>query len=188
MDSGLAVMFGLSLSMDALAISIAMVLCTSLVVTPAALLRVAGSFGLFQALMPIAGWAVAESSFSIIGEVDHWIAFGLLLFVGGRMIWESLRNGAECIFANDPSRGLPLLLLALGTSIDALAAGVSYVALDLPPLFTSFVIGGVTFFIVSAGMLLAGRIGNKAGEKMTLFGGLVLIGIGVKILLSHLFS
>jgi len=184
--SGLAVMLGFSLSMDALAIAIAMVICTSLAVTPASVTRVAGAFGLSQALMPMAGWGIAGSSAVIIGAWDHWVAFALLAFVGGRMIHEGLRDSPECIFTNEPSRGLPLLVLALGTSIDALAVGASYLALEVPPVFTSAVIGIVTFIIVTAGMLLAKAIGRRSGERMTVLGGIILIAIGIRILFSHL--
>ncbi|MDT8284275.1 MAG: manganese efflux pump MntP family protein [Thermovirgaceae bacterium] len=183
---GLAIMLGFSLSMDALAIAIAMVICTSLVVTPASVTRVAGAFGLSQALMPIAGWGLAGSSAAIIGAWDHWVAFALLAFVGGRMIHEGLRDSTECIFTKEPSRGLPLLVLALGTSIDALAVGVSYIALEVSPFSTSAVIGIVTFIIVIAGMLLAKTIGKRSGERMTAIGGIILIAIGVKILFTHL--
>lgn len=186
MNPGIALMFGISLSMDALAVSITMVICSSLPVNPYSIGKVAGIFGLFQALMPIVGWGLAEASISVIGTVDHWIAFGLLLFVGGRMIWEGLHKSADCIFTNDPFRWFPLMILALGTSIDALAVGFSYVALGASPLFTSAVIGIVTFVIVAAGMLLANRIGIRSGERMAVLGGVILIAIGVKILLSHL--
>ncbi|GAB6281132.1 MAG: manganese efflux pump MntP family protein [Thermovirga sp.] len=186
MSFGIAVMFGISLAMDALAVSIAMVVCSSLPVTPSSIGRVAGIFGLFQALMPMAGWGLAKAAISLIGSVDHWIAFVLLVFVGGRMIYEGLHDSAECIFTNGSFRWLPLIVLALGTSIDALAVGVSYVALGASPLFTSAVIGIVTFLIVSAGMLLANRIGRRSGNRMAVFGGIILITIGVKILFSHL--
>ncbi len=186
MNPGMAVMFGLSLAMDALAVSIAMVLCTSLTVSAAPVIRVAGTFGLFQAIMPLAGWGLAESSMSVIGGFDHWIAFGLLVLVGGRMIHEGIRNGEECLFNNDPSRGLPLLLLALGTSIDALAAGVGFIPLGMDPFFTSSMIGLVTFIVVACGMTLAARIGRRVGERAAVFGGLVLIAIGLKILFTHL--
>jgi putative Mn2+ efflux pump MntP len=186
MSLGIALMFGVSLAMDALAVSIAMVVCSSSPVTFCSIGRVAGIFGLFQALMPLAGWGLAEASISVIGSVDHWIAFGLLVFVGGRMICEGLHYSSDCIFTNDPFRWFPLMILALGTSIDALAVGVSYVALGLSPLFTSAVVGVVTFFIVAAGMLLANRIGRRSGERMAVLGGAILIAIGVKILFSHL--
>jgi len=180
-------MLGGSLAMDALAVSAAMVLCGRVVPTASSVTRVAGAFGLFQAMMPMAGWALVESSMSFIGEIDHWIGFGLLVFVGCKMIFDGMKDGEGCHFSNDPSRGLPLLALSVGTSIDAMAVGVSYAPLVLAPLFTSIVIGSVTFGIVTAGMLLARRTGKGAGGKAALLGGLVLIGIGVKILLSHLF-
>lgn len=186
MSLGIAVMFGISLAMDALAVSIAMVVCSSFPVGFSSIGRVAGVFGLFQAIMPLAGWSLAEASISVIGNVDHWVAFGLLVFVGGRMIWEGLHKSADCIFTNDPFRWLPLMILALGTSIDALAVGVSYVALGVSPLFTSVVVGIVTFVIVAAGMVLANRIGRRSGERMAVIGGGILIAIGVKILFSHL--
>ena len=186
MNPGFAIMFGLSLAMDALAVSIGMVICSSLTVSATSVVRVAGTFGLFQALMPLAGWGLAERSISVINGFDHWIAFGLLVLVGGRMIFEGTRNGEECVFTNDTSRGMPLVLLALGTSIDALAAGVGFIPLGLEPFFTSSVIGFVTFIVVAAGMLLAGRIGRRSGERTAIIGGLILIILGLKILFTHL--
>jgi manganese efflux pump family protein len=184
----IAVMLGFSLAMDALAVSMAMVLCARVAVRVSSVTRVAGAFGLFQALMPMAGWVLAERSMSVIGEIDHWVAFALLAFVGGKMVFDGLRNGEECPFRNDPSRGVPLLMLSLGTSIDAMAVGVSFDPLGLAPFFTSAVIGIVTLGIVSAGMILANRIGKSFGERMTVAGGLMLIAIGVRILVTHLGS
>ncbi len=185
-EPAVSVFLGFSLAMDALAVSVAMVVCSSLHFSAGPVIRVSGVFGLFQALMPLAGWAFAGRALSIVGGVDHWIAFGLLSFVGGRMILEATRKREECLFPKDPSRGLPLLLLAIGTSLDALAAGVSFMPLGLDPAFTSLVIGLVTFCTVAAGMNLANRIGRRGGEKAAMIGGVILIGIGLKILLSHL--
>ena len=181
-----SVFLGFSLAMDALAVSVAMVVCTPLHFSAGPVIRVSGTFGLFQALMPLAGWALAVRALPIMGGLDHWIAFGLLSFVGGRMIFEATRKEEECLFAGDPSRGLPLLLLSIGTSLDALAAGVSFGPLGLDPVFTSAVIGLVTFCTVAAGMNLANRIGRRGGEKAAMIGGVILIGFGLKILLSHL--
>jgi putative Mn2+ efflux pump MntP len=106
-EPAVSVFLGFSLAMDALAVSVAMVVCSSLHFSAGPVIRVSGVFGLFQALMPVAGWAFAGRALSIVGGVDHWIAFGLLSFVGGRMILEATRKREECLFPKDPSRGLP---------------------------------------------------------------------------------
>jgi putative Mn2+ efflux pump MntP len=177
---------GLSLAMDALTVSIAMVICTPFHLTAARVIRVSGTFGLFQALMPLLGWVVAGWALPMPNGAGQWIAFGLLAFVGGKMVLEGLKQKEECLFTGaDPSRGLSLIFLAIGTSLDALVAGVGFVPLGLAPFFTSSVIGFLTFSIVAVGMSLANRIGRRAGAKGAVIGGLILIAIGVKILFSH---
>lgn len=177
---------GLSLAMDALAVSIAMVICTPFHLSAAPVIRVSGTFGLFQALMPLLGWVAVGKVLSMPNGASQWIAFGLLAFVGGKMVLEGLKQREECFFtAADPTKGLPLILLAIGTSLDALVAGVGFAPLGLAPFFTSSVIGILTFGIVAVGMSLANRIGRRAGGKATVIGGLILIAIGIKILFPH---
>jgi len=148
--------------------------------------RIAFHFGLFQLLMPIAGWAAGEVSLKRIQAYDHWIAAGLLVFVGGKMLLEFLRGGeGPRARESDVTRGAPLILLSLATSMDALAVGLGFGALDTPILFPAFVIGLVTFLITLAGTKIGPALGRWAGRWAELAGSLVLLGIAAKILVDH---
>jgi putative Mn2+ efflux pump MntP len=149
--------------------------------------RLAFYFGFFQFMMPILGWLAGQSLFSYIHAFDHWVAFGLLLFIGGRMAIGSLRAGekAERKVA-DPTKGLSLFMLSLATSIDALAVGLSFAALHLTILYPAVVIGIICFLITAIGTKIGPLIGQLIGKRAELAGGLVLIGIGIKILVDHL--
>ena len=148
---------------------------------------IAGFFGLFQAIMPLAGWAVGLSFSSFICRYDHWIAFGLLGFIGGKMIWESVKMGRQCEERN--ALHFPtLLLLSLATSIDALAVGLSFAMLDISIIGPVLIIGGVTFILCFAGIFVGNRMGHFFENRLELAGGVILIGIWVKILLEHLLN
>ena len=156
------------------------------------LLRMALLFGLFQALMPLLGWLFIRSMIGWIQAVDHWIAFGLLCYLGVRMIIDAFKEPEERQL--NPADLRTQLLLAVATSIDALAVGISmacngYASLSslTPPLAS---IGAVSFLASVAGWLLGERSGAGLAKKIRpeLFGGLILIGIGVKVLLQHLFQ
>jgi putative Mn2+ efflux pump MntP len=145
---------------------------------------IAGFFGIFQALMPLIGWAAGLSFSSLIENFDHWVAFGLLASIGGKMVWESLRRKGKCEERN--CLHLPtLLLLSLATSIDALAVGLSFAMLEIGIVRPILIIGGITFVICFAGLFLGNRVGHFFENKLELAGGLILIGIGVKILVEH---
>lgn len=148
-------------------------------------LRLASSFGFFQFAMPVLGWLAGLTIVDIIAVYDHWIAFTLLLYVGGKMIWEGLRLKTE-EKKSDQTCGLPLLLLSVATSIDALAVGFSFSILKTPILFPAIVIGIVCFFMTAAGMFFGKVLAGLFGRKVEVFGGLVLIAIGVKIVVEHL--
>lgn len=146
-------------------------------------------FRLFQALMPFFGWLGASKFSHLIESYDHWIAFGLLAFLGIRMIRENFKNEEERNF--DPTKIKVILTLAIATSIDALAVGISFA-------FTGFkaiqqltapllIIGFVSFILSVAGNLIGVFCGKRFKIRMEAFGGLVLIGIGIKILMEHLF-
>ncbi len=174
---------GIGLSMDALAVSV-----TNGCVIRNLRLRhaflIAGFFGIFQALMPLIGWAAGLSFSSLIENFDHWVAFGLLASIGGKMVWESLRRKGKCEERN--CLHLPtLLLLSLATSIDALAVGLSFAMLEIGIVRPILIIGGITFVICFAGLFLGNRVGHFFENKLELAGGLILIGIGVKILVEH---
>ena len=148
-------------------------------------LRLAAAFGLFQFAMPIIGWLAGLTVVGIIANYDHWIAFALLAYVGGKMIWEGCKNESEEEKV-DQTRGLPMLLLSIATSIDALAVGFSFSILKMPILFPAVIIGIVCFLMTMIGMIFGKVLAKVFGKKVEIFGGVVLIAIGVKILIDHL--
>ena len=149
-------------------------------------LRLAWHFGLFQALMPIVGWLAGLSVERWISGVDHWVAFGLLAAIGGHMIYEALHGDEEARASRDPTRGVSLIVLSVATSIDALAVGLSLALLGVEIWWPAAVIGVVAFVFTAAGLHLGRRFGSLLGRRMEVAGGLILIGIGVKILADHL--
>jgi putative Mn2+ efflux pump MntP len=150
-------------------------------------LRMALFFGGFQAVMPVLGFLAGVGLKEFISASDHWIAFALLCFVGGKMIYESLR--IEAAGKNrDPSNLLTLLALSVATSIDALAVGITLSLLKAPPALAVTVIGLVTFGLSYAGVSIGKRFGHFFESKIEIIGGLILIAIGVKILVEHLTS
>ncbi|MCX7806487.1 MAG: manganese efflux pump MntP family protein, partial [Planctomycetota bacterium] len=151
--------------------------------------RLAWHFGLFQFLMPIAGWAAGETVAARIGQWDHWIAFGLLAFIGGRMIFSSLKPGGgecACTGISDPTCGITLVSLSVATSLDALAVGFSLAAIGVGVLYPAAVIGLVAAILTTAGMYLGRALGAAFGRRVGAVGGLVLVGVGIKILSDHL--
>jgi putative Mn2+ efflux pump MntP len=176
----------LALAMDAFAVSLGL----GLSLRPASSVqtfRLAFSFGLFQFLMPVLGWAAGERLIQHIARYDNWVAFLLLLAVGGKMIFESLdleKNSQNR--QNDPTRGLPLLVLSIATSLDALAVGLSLAALRMAIVFPAAVIGVVAFLMTVLGMKIGPALGKVIGRRAELLGGLILILIGIKILADHL--
>jgi len=144
-------------------------------------LRIALAFGSFQAGMLILGWGAGTLVLGIIGPFDHWVAFGLLAAIGVKMLLESRKEEV----APPDLTSLALLLLAVATSIDSLAVGISFAVLNPNILVPAVVIGAVTFGISLAGGLLGGRIREAYGRAMVAAGGLLLIGIGIRILLEH---
>ena len=176
------VLIGLSLSIDALAVSVGAGISIKDLKRFHAV-RASLFFGLFQFLMPVAGWYLGSAFASYIQAFEHWVAFGLLAFVGGKMIWENLR-GSE---SSGDIRSLPsLLLLAVATSIDAMAVGLSFSVLGHGIWFPGALIGGITFVVCLAGFGFGRLIGVFFQKWAGIAGGLVLIGIGVKILIEHL--
>jgi len=177
-----------ALAMDAFAVSLSTGVCLRQV-RSAQVLRMARAFGLFQALMPIAGWLLGQTFRVYIEGVDHWTAFGLLALVGGKMIWEGVTGGADdaACATRDNTRGLRLLVLAVATSIDALAVGLSFAVLNEPIWLASLVIGAVCFAITALGLklgCLAGRIA-VISRYAEVLGGAVLVLIGLRILFEH---
>ena len=192
MDSITLLLIAVGLSMDAFAVSVSngMIMCHT---RARRILKIAGSFGLFQGLMPLIGYTIARTFADKIAAVDHWIAFLLLAFVGGKMLWEALRGGEEECPHGDPCSWKNLLVMSVATSIDALAVGASFAVMPreglLGPSFGYLVccaaIAVVTFTLCIAGVLIGCRFGDRFGKKAEIVGGIVLIAIGLKILLEH---
>jgi manganese efflux pump family protein len=178
------ILIALSLAMDAFAVSTACGVQIA-VVRYGHVLRVAITFGLFQFIMPVIGWFAGSAFSSWLLAVDHWVAFGLLLLIGAKMIWESFRDDSGAP-AKDPTKGWNLLVLGVATSIDALAVGLSLSFLDTSIWYPAVVIGVVAAVLSAVGALFGCRLGHRFGVWAERFGGLVLIGIGIKILVEHL--
>ena len=147
--------------------------------------KIALFLALFQAFMPLIGWLVGNSMKSLIEPVDHWIAFGLLSLIGGKMIIESLISSEEREIKN-PLHLKVILTLSVATSIDALAVGFSFSTILDQILFAVVVIGAVTFIASMLGILLGKKTGPKINKYAEIAGGAILIVIGLKILIEHL--
>ena len=148
-------------------------------------LRLAFHFGIFQFLMPVLGWFAGATIAPFISAVDHWIAFGLLAFVGGRMVRAGLDPSADT-YRRDPSRGMFMVMLSVATSLDALAIGLSLALLGTSIWYPAAVIGIITALLSFTGLQLGSRLGQHFGKRMEIVGGALLIVIGLRILMSHL--
>ena len=144
-------------------------------------------FGLFQGGMPLLGWAVGISFEKYVVRVDHWIAFVLLAFIGGKMIFEALKGEEEeCCGDGDKLDLKDLVVMAVATSIDALAVGISFAFLKIEIIPAVSLIGVTTFILSFIGVIIGNNFGTRFKEKAELLGGVILIFIGLKILLEHL--
>ncbi len=147
--------------------------------------RIAFHFGLLQFAMPLIGYCGGVAIESIIKNFDHWIAFGLLLFIGTRMILASFNKG-KAAFKGDPSKGFTLVFLALATSIDALAVGLSFGVLHKPIIVPSIIIGITCALFSAFGIFLGRKASDIIGKRAELIGGSILIIIGLEILFEHM--
>ena len=179
---------GIGLSMDAFAVAI----CKGLgmrKVNYKQMLLIALFFGGFQALMPLLGWLLGRQFEQYITSVDHWIAFALLVLIGANMLREARKGDdttdAETVYDAPLPLG-QLLLMAIATSIDALAVGISFAFLGVNIWLAIAIIGTTTFLISAAGVFIGNRFGNRYEKRATIAGGIILILLGVKILLEHL--
>ena len=173
----------LALSLDAFAVSLA-ASASGHVTDKRAAFRLSFHFGLFQFLMPILGWVLGTTIEPTIAAFDHWIAFALLAFVGVRMITSAIKLNPRRQ-ADNPSRGVVLVMLSTATSIDALAIGVSLAMLRMAIWYPSIVIGLVTAGMSVLAIVSGNRIGSRLGERAQLVGGVVLLLIGMRIVISH---
>ncbi len=180
-------LIGVSLSMDAFAVSICKGLGMKRVNYKHAFV-IALFFGVFQALMPTIGWFLGAQLKVLIDPIDHWIAFGLLVLIGGKMLWDAFHDGDEDEVAEDaPKLDIKeLFMLAIATSIDALATGIMFALVQVDIVPTVTLIGCTTFVISFAGVVIGNRFGSKYEKASTIVGGVVLILIGLKVLLEHL--
>ncbi len=176
--------------MDAFAVAVACSISLQRV-SKRQIFRFGFHFGLFQALMPVIGWNLGRMAVDLVAAWDHWLAFGLLTFVGGKAIYEAVWGGEEDeenAVRPDPTRGWSLVMLSLATSIDALAVGLSLAMLGEAIYQPALVIGLITGTLTTVGMLLGSRVGARFGKGMEILGGVILIGIGLKILIGSLVS
>lgn len=180
-------LIGVGLSMDAFAVSICKGLGMKRLRMGQALV-IALFFGGFQALMPLLGWFLGSGFQSLIEPVDHWIAFALLAFIGAKMLWDAFRGDGEedALAADDRLDVREILMLAVATSIDALAVGISFAFLQVDIVPAVALIGIITFALSFVGVAVGHAFGSRFEKPATIIGGFVLIAIGLKILLEHL--
>lgn len=180
-------LISIGLSMDAFAVSICKGLGMSKL-NKKQMLIIALYFGGFQALMPYIGWAVGARFSSYVSQYAHWIAFILLAIIGGKMIHEALTESEDCEDDGIKDKKLShkeLLLLAIATSIDALAVGISFAFLNVPIIPSIIIIGLTTFAISLVGVIIGNIFGSKYKNKAKFVGGLILVIIGLKIVLEQ---
>ncbi|OGD37137.1 hypothetical protein A2V94_01395 [Candidatus Atribacteria bacterium RBG_16_35_8] len=184
MDLISIIFIAFGLAMDAFAVSITSGLTIKHLRINNAL-KIAIFFGSFQVIMPLIGWSAGLSFRNYISDIDHWIAFGLLSLIGCKMIYESSKieiNKKKI----DPLNVYVLLMLSIATSIDALAVGLSLSFLNLSIVLPAIIIGIITFLLSIFGVYFGNRFGHYFERKIEIIGGLILIGIGIRILIDHL--
>jgi len=173
------------LSMDSFAVSISCGLAEQKISFRHAA-KISFSLAFFQGLLPVAGWYMGTEIKGYVEGVDHWIAFLLLLFLGGKMIWESFKNDDQSE-RPDIYSWKHIITLSIATSIDALVVGFTYALASTQNIFGgAVIIGAVTFFFAMLGIRIGKDVGGSFGSKVELLGGVILIGIGLKILIQHI--
>lgn len=182
MSFGAILLLSVGLAMDATAVSAARGLAVREIRVRHVIL-VAGVFGGFQALMPVFGWALGARIGPLVQAWDHWIAFSLLFFVGGKMLWDA--RGNRCETDEDHFAYKSMFLLGIATSIDAFAVGITLPMLNAPFALSVATIGVVTALLSALGLFAGRRLGAMLGRRLDLAGGVILIGLGAKILLEH---
>ncbi len=186
MNSTAIFIIALALAVDAFAVALATGVSLPRV-SPRHTFRLSWHFGLFQGGMAVIGWASGLTFRARIEAFDHWLAFILLFLVGARMIHEAWNNGDEKKALTDPTRGWSLVMLSVATSIDALAVGLSFAIIQADILLPALVIGIVASLLTALGLHLGKMVrhAERLGTTVEICGGLVLIGIGIKILFDH---
>jgi putative Mn2+ efflux pump MntP len=179
------VLIGIGLSFDCFAVALSGSIALGKT-SAVPLFRLSSAFGGFQALMCILGWLAGQTVVNFIAQYDHWVAFGLLAIVGGRMLWEAFHDDHEHEDGGDITKGLLLLTVSVATSIDSLAVGLSFAFLKVNIWLASLTIGGIAFSITAVGFVLGRKAGELLGKRAEAVGGIILILIGLRILLEHL--
>ncbi|MCJ7700765.1 MAG: manganese efflux pump MntP family protein [Anaerolineales bacterium] len=180
-----AIVIGVGLAMDAFTVSLGIGTGRQ-ANNRRAKFRLAFHFGFFQMAMTVVGWLAGSTIAGFIQAFDHWIAMILLAYVGGNMIRSGINPQVES-YAKDPSKGKLLIILSVATSIDAMAVGLSMAMLNMPFLVPAIIIGIVTWGLSAFGLLAGDKLGQKFGKRMEILGGLILLGIGLRVLITHLF-
>lgn len=173
--------------MDAFAVAVAVGISLKKV-DARQMFRLSWHFGLFQAMMPVIGWFLGMKVHSFVKSFDHWIAFGLLAMVGGKMCWEAFQEADETAEeASDPTKSMSLVVLSVATSIDALAVGFSMSVLNVSIAFPAIIIGITAFLFTLVGMQIGTRFASSSrlSHWAEAFGGVVLIIIGLHTLIGH---
>lgn len=180
-------LIGVGLSMDAFAVSVCKGLAMEKINKKQAVV-IGLYFGGFQALMPLLGWLLGVRFQKYIVSIDHWVAFALLAFIGGKMILEAVRDREDQEIGQKdlPLNHREMLIMAVATSIDALAVGITFAFLDVPIAEAVTVIGCTTFVLSIAGVVVGNFFGTRYKKKAEISGGVILILIGLKILMEHL--
>lgn len=148
-------------------------------------IKIALFFGVFQAIMPLIGWGTGLGFRDWIVSFDHWVAFGLLVLLGGRTVYEACQSDDDREPFN-PLKTETLLVMSVATSIDALAAGLGLSVLKMPILMAISIVGAITFALCAVGVYLGHYFGDRFQDRIEILGGLILIGLGSKILWEHL--
>ena len=177
------VLIAIGVAMDAFAVSICKGLSMKKMNWKKALI-IGAYFGIFQGLMPLIGYFLGATFQNLVTQIDHWVAFVLLLFVGLKMLKEAFSNDSENI--NDDVDFKTMIVLAIATSIDALAIGITFAFLQTNILLAVLAIGFITFAVCVIGVKIGNKFGDKYERKAETVGGLILIFMGIKILLEHL--
>lgn len=179
-------LISISLAMDAFAVSVGTGTCGQ-IPSRRGKIRLAAHFGIFQAGMTALGWLLGETFVHLVAGFDHWIAFGLLAYVAFNLIRSGLDHERQA-FDQDPSTGKVLVILSVATSIDAFAVGLSIAMLGIPVLLSVGSIGVVALALSAVGLLMGVRLGEKFGKRMEIVGGLILLGIGIRVVVTHLWG
>jgi len=178
-------LISIGLAMDALAVSLG-IGTAGQIPTLRGKFRLAAHFGIFQSGMTSLGWLAGATIIQFVSGFDHWIALTLLGYVGINLIRSGFSKD-EKAFDQDPSTGVTLVLLSFATSIDAFAVGLSIAFLKIPVLLSVIMIGIVALLLSAIGLFTGARLGEIFGKRMEIIGGLILIGIGIRVIITHLF-